>query len=98
MDFIIFYISIWSILGRMERKSAIHVWLVLFKAAHAVQKNAEASIAGMGVGLSDFAVLEMLLHKGPQPVNRIGHKIFLTSGSITAAVNRLEARGLVRRS
>lgn len=82
----------------MQSQSGTHVWLVLFKAARAVQRNAEISIGAQGLGLSDFAVLEMLLHKGPQPVNRIGHRALLSSGSITAAVNRLEARGLVRRT
>src|SRR3989440_8423047 len=55
------------------------------------------SVAGLGLGLSEFAVLEVLLHKGPQPVNVIGRKVLLTSGSITAAVDRLESRKLLRR-
>jgi len=46
---------------------------------------------------SDFAVLEALLHKGPLPVNKIGRKVLLTSGSITTAVDRLEAKRLVER-
>src|SRR5260370_13305616 len=45
----------------------------------------------------DFAVLEALLHKGPLPINEIGRKVLLTSGSITVAVDRLEAKGLVER-
>lgn len=47
--------------------------------------------------LTDFAVLEFLLHKGPQPVNTIGEKVLLTSGSITTAVQRLEKQNLVIR-
>ncbi len=47
--------------------------------------------------MSDFAVLEALLHKGPLPVNALGAKVLLTSGSMTAAVDRLEKRGLVNR-
>ncbi len=82
----------------MEPESATHLWLVLFKAARAVERNAKSSITGLGIGLSDFAVLELLLHKGPQPVNRIGRKVLLASGSITAAIDRLEARGLLRRA
>jgi MarR family 2-MHQ and catechol resistance regulon transcriptional repressor len=62
-----------------------------------VERNAQKSIAGLDLGLSDFAVLEVLLHKGPQPVNEIGKRVLLTSGSITTAVDRLEARKLVRR-
>jgi len=48
--------------------------------------------------LSDFAILELLLNRGPQPVNTIGQRIQLTSGSVTTAVDRLEERGLVVRS
>jgi MarR family transcriptional regulator, 2-MHQ and catechol-resistance regulon repressor len=77
--------------------SAIHVWLILWKAAHAVEQHARISISGVGLGLSDFAILETLLHKGSQPVNTIGKRILLTSGSITTAVDRLESRKLVRR-
>jgi MarR family 2-MHQ and catechol resistance regulon transcriptional repressor len=85
--------------GGMERDArAIHVWLVLWKAASAIKRNAIKSVAGLGLGLSDFAVLEVLLHKGPQPINVIGKKVLLTSGSITAAIDRLETRSLVRRT
>jgi MarR family 2-MHQ and catechol resistance regulon transcriptional repressor len=82
----------------VEKESAVHTWLVLSKASRAVERNALQSIAGLGLGLSDFAVLEVLLHKGPQPVNIIGRKVLLASGSTTAAVDRLEARGLVHRT
>jgi MarR family 2-MHQ and catechol resistance regulon transcriptional repressor len=78
--------------------SATHVWLVLSKAARAVEQNALRSVSGLGLGLSDFAVLEVLLHKGAQPVNVIGQRVLLTSGSITTAIDRLEARKLVHRT
>ncbi len=74
------------------------MWLVLWKAARALEQNAMNSISGLGLGLSDFAVLEALFHKGPQPVNVIGKRILLTSGSITTAIDRLESRKLVRRT
>ena len=77
--------------------SGVHVFLVLWKAARAVEAYAERSITELEMCGSDFAVLEALLHKGPLPINEIGKKILLTSGSITAAVDRLEKRGLVKR-
>jgi MarR family 2-MHQ and catechol resistance regulon transcriptional repressor len=77
--------------------SGTHLWLVMMKAHRALQRLATQSIESSEVGLSDFAVLEMLLHKGPQPVNEIGRRIDLTSGAITTAVDRLESRGLVTR-
>jgi MarR family 2-MHQ and catechol resistance regulon transcriptional repressor len=84
--------------GSNSDASATKVWLVLWKAAHAIEQNALNSVSALGLGLSDFAVLEVLLHKGPLPVNAIGKKVLLTSGSITTAVDRLESRSLVRRS
>ena len=77
--------------------SGVHVFLVLWKAARAVEAYAEKSITDLEMCGSDFAVLEALLHKGPLPVNEIGKKILLTSGSITVAVDRLEQRELVER-
>jgi MarR family 2-MHQ and catechol resistance regulon transcriptional repressor len=77
--------------------SGVHVWLVLWKAAQSIEAYAKRSIEGLELCGSDFAVLEALLHKGALPVNEIGRKILLTSGSITTAVDRLEAKGLVER-
>src|SRR2546425_12060807 len=77
--------------------SGVHVFLVLWKAARAVQAYAEKSISELEMCGSDFAVLEALLHKGPLPINEIGKKVLLTSGSITVAVDRLETKGLVDR-
>ena len=74
-----------------------HIRLALWKAAKAVEKVDRMSIVKTGLGLSDFAIMEALLHKGPLPINQIGEKILLTSGSMTAAINRLETSGLVKR-
>jgi MarR family 2-MHQ and catechol resistance regulon transcriptional repressor len=77
--------------------SGIHLWLILMKAYRALAQVDARSIASSGLGISDFAVLEILLHKGPLPVNTIGRNILLTSGSITTAIDRLEKKRFVRR-
>src|SRR5436309_15597657 len=77
--------------------SGTHLWLVLMKAHRTLERLATRSIESSEAGLSDFAVMEMLLHKGRQPVNAIGRRVELTNGAITTAVDRLEARGLVTR-
>src|SRR5256885_1965479 len=77
--------------------SGTHLWLVLMKAHRALERLAMQSIESLDVCLSDFGIMELLLHKGPQPVNEIGRRIALTSGAITTAVDRLEARGLATR-
>jgi MarR family transcriptional regulator, 2-MHQ and catechol-resistance regulon repressor len=74
-----------------------HVWLVMMKAMRALTRYAAAGIEDTGLGDSDFGVLEVLLHKGPLPVNTIGPIVDLTPGSISIAVDRLVAKGLVSR-
>ena len=79
-------------------KSVIHTWLVLMKAHRSLTRHAQRSIEALDMCLSDFAILEALLHKGPQSVNELGRRIDLTSGSMTTAIDRLEARRLVTRT
>jgi MarR family 2-MHQ and catechol resistance regulon transcriptional repressor len=78
-------------------KDSDHVWLVMMKAMRALTRYAAAGIKDTGLGDSDFPVLEVLLHKGPLPVNTIGPIVDLTPGSISIAVDRLVAKGLVSR-
>ena len=66
-------------------------------AMRALTRYAAVGIEDTGLGLSDFGVLEILLHKGPLPVNTIGPMVDLTPGSISIAVDRLVAKGLVSR-
>lgn len=78
-------------------KTPVHVWLVMFKAMRALTRYAAAGIEDTGLGDSDFRVLEVLVHKGPLPVNTIGPIVDLTPGSISIAVDRLFEKGLVSR-
>jgi MarR family transcriptional regulator, 2-MHQ and catechol-resistance regulon repressor len=77
--------------------SGVHVFLVMWKATRVLEQHGHRSIAGLEMGLSDFGVLEALLHKGPLAIKDLGAKVLLTSGSITTAIDRLERRGLVER-
>ena len=79
-------------------EEADHVWLVMMKAMRALTRYTAAGIEYTGLGDSDFRVLEVLLHKGPLPVNTIGPIVYLTGGSISIAVDRLVAKGLVSRA
>jgi MarR family 2-MHQ and catechol resistance regulon transcriptional repressor len=70
---------------------------VLARAHGALAKYVEKSIAAQGLCLSDFMVLEVLLHKGPTAISAIGEKVLLANASMTAAVDRLARQGLVAR-
>ena len=83
---------------KTAEKPGIYTWLVLMKAHRTLKRHAERSIEAADMCLSDFAILEALLHKGPQSVRDLGRRIELTSGSMTTAIDRLETRRLVTRS
>ena len=83
--------------SKRQDSTGVHVWLVFMKAFQALMPHAAGSIKRTELGESDFRVLEVLLHKGPLPVNTIGPKVWLTPGSISVAVDRLVKKGLVSR-
>src|SRR5262249_12077737 len=74
-----------------------HVWLVMMKAMRALTSYAAAGIEETGLVRANFGVLEVLLHNGPVPVNTVGPIVDLIPGSISIAVDRLVAKGLVTR-
>ena len=80
-----------------KKVSAPRLWLVLARAYGSMVSYIEGSIVAQGLGLSDFMVLEVLLHKGPLTISAIGEKVLLASASMTSAIDRLEKRGLVQR-
>jgi MarR family 2-MHQ and catechol resistance regulon transcriptional repressor len=82
---------------KSDRITAPRLWLVIAKSFRALSLVAERSIANTGLCLTDFAALEALLHKGPLTITQIQDKVRLASGSMTAAVDRLEKLGLVER-
>ncbi len=79
------------------RVDAPRLLIVLARCHHALSQIAERSIEDAGLCLTDFAALEALLHKGPLTITEIQGKVLLASGSMTAAVDRLEKKGLVVR-
>lgn len=83
---------------KIFQNSGPHLFLLFWKASHGVMRYNQQGIEEEGfTSWSDFAVLEVLLHKGALPVSTIGEKVLLTSGSITTAVQRMEKKGYVYR-
>ena len=75
----------------------IHTWNSMLKALRAIRNLALPPILKEGLGDSDFRVLDVLLEKGPMPVNALGPKVDLNPGSVSVAVDRLYKKGLVSR-
>src|SRR6201982_4207443 len=82
---------------RGKPPEAIHTWLLMLKASKAIYQFALPPILREGLGDSDFRILDVLLDKGPRPVNALGPKVDLNPGSVSVAVDRLYKKGLVSR-
>src|ERR1700712_3824781 len=75
-----------------ESATGPRLWIVLARAHRSLASYVEACIAKEGLCLSDFMVLEVLLHKGPLTISEIGQKVLLANASMTSAVDRLEQK------
>jgi MarR family transcriptional regulator, 2-MHQ and catechol-resistance regulon repressor len=84
-------------MNKITELRAPKLWIVLARCHRALALLVERDIAGLGLCLSDFMVLEALFNKGPLTISEIQAKVLLASGSMTAAVDRAESRGLVIR-
>ena len=76
---------------------ALKLFVVLSRAHAAVARHADEDITGHELTTSEFAVLELLFHKGPTLLGDIQRRILVSSGGITWLVDRLAQRGLVER-
>jgi MarR family 2-MHQ and catechol resistance regulon transcriptional repressor len=77
--------------------SAAALWVVLARAYHSMAAFVERSVAALDIGLSDFMILEALLHKGPLTMSELCEAALITNASMTAAIDRLEQRAFVER-
>lgn len=80
-----------------ETTRALRLFVVLQRAAAAAAEHTRRDIVRHGLSVSEFAVLELLWHKGPQLLGEIASRVLLTSGSMTYVIDQLEKQGLVAR-
>src|SRR5678815_3048789 len=82
-----------------DRKTdtALKLWVVLARSFNAVSTRLAEDIGRHELTQTEFAILEVLYHKGPLLLGEVQRKILVTSGGITYLVDRLVAKGLVRR-
>jgi MarR family transcriptional regulator, 2-MHQ and catechol-resistance regulon repressor len=81
----------------IESKQSLKLFIVLSRAYKAINEHVNKVIQTKGLNPTEFAVLELLYHKGDQPLQQIGGKILLASGSITYVVDKLEVKGFLKR-
>lgn len=80
-----------------QMNNKLKAFTVLLRSAQSVQEATKKDIMKYGLNQTEFAVLDLLYHKGDQPIQVIGKKILIASSSITYVVDKLEEKGLVCR-
>ncbi|MUK89253.1 MarR family transcriptional regulator [Ornithinibacillus sp. L9] len=76
---------------------SVKLFVVLTRALQSVEKQVVKDIKSHGLNLTEFSVLELLYHKGDQPIQIIGQKVLLASSSITYVVDKLEEKEFLKR-
>ncbi|SHI66606.1 MarR family winged helix-turn-helix transcriptional regulator [Parasporobacterium paucivorans] len=77
--------------------SNLKVFICLSRATQALHKRAGKIFGEGGLTTSQFAVLEVLYHKGELTINEIIEKILSSSGNVTVVINNLEKDALIVR-
>lgn len=80
-----------------QQNNRLKAFTVLLRASQSVQEASKSEHVKQGINPTEFAVLELLFHKGDQPIQAIGKKILIASSSITYVVDKLEEKQYVTR-
>ena len=70
---------------------------VLVRATDALHEVIKKDVAQYGLNPTEFSVLELLYHRGKQPIQLIGKKVLIASSSITYVIDKLETKNYVVR-
>jgi MarR family 2-MHQ and catechol resistance regulon transcriptional repressor len=80
-----------------DRNATLQLVIALARALQAIEQGVRPQLAQSGLSMTEFAVLEVLYHKGALPLGEIRDRILVTGASTTYVVRKLEERGLMRR-
>jgi len=80
-----------------DRAATLQLVIALGRTVQALERGVRPHLAQSGLGLTEFAVLEVLYHKGALPLGEIRDRILVTGASTTYVVKKLEERRLMRR-
>ena len=84
--------------GPADEVRALDAYIKLVRATDSLTDRTHRHLAEADLTVSQFGVLEVLLHLGPMCQKELGEKLLKSGGNITVVVRNLEKRGLVRRT
>jgi len=80
-----------------DRETSLKTFVVLSKTYKKLMDRAVKDMKQYDLSPSEFMILDLLYAKGKYPLQQIGGKILVTSGSITYNIDKLEKKGLLKR-
>ncbi len=83
--------------GSAEEVRALNAYVKLMRAAESVSAKIHGHLTEAKLTVSQFGVLEALLHLGPLSQAEIAKRILKSTGNITMVIDNLERRDLVKR-
>ncbi|HAR4542788.1 TPA: MarR family transcriptional regulator [Staphylococcus aureus] len=82
----------------MDRtKQSLNVFVGMNRALDTLEQITKEDVKRYGLNITEFAVLELLYNKGPQPIQRIRDRVLIASSSISYVVSQLEDKGWIKR-
>lgn len=79
------------------KQDSLDLFIALNRATQWINAHADRDIRRYGLNRTEFGVLELLYHKGSQPLQQIGGKVLMSSGNITYVIDKLELKNYVKR-
>jgi MarR family transcriptional regulator, 2-MHQ and catechol-resistance regulon repressor len=83
--------------GTETEVRALNTFIKLIRAAESVSARVHRHLDEVNLTVSQFGVLEALLHLGPMCQKDLAQKLLKTGGNLTLVIDNLEKRQLVRR-
>lgn len=78
-------------------KQSLNVFVGMNRALDTLEQITKEDVKRYGLNITEFAVLELLYNKGPQPIQRIRDRVLIASSSISYVVSQLEDKGWITR-
>lgn len=80
-----------------ETNQNLKALIALARGFMSVRRRETQTIRAGGLTVAQFAVIEVLYHKGALPVSAITEKALITSGNLTMVIQNLRKMGLVEK-
>jgi DNA-binding MarR family transcriptional regulator len=87
----------WVQQGWSDTATGMAAVVSVMRAEQIFLRRATDALRPLGLTFARYQVLGMLRWAGPLTLGAVGHRLWITPGTVTNAIDRLEAAGLCRR-